>query len=136
MKMFLGEYRPSFTSGKRISLPKRLREQISGSGLVLAKGLEKCLLGYDRIDWEIEAQKQLTASISDAKARHLKQYLFSGALEADFDEQGRVVLPENLLQYAGILEKVVVIGAGDHFEIWEETAWQAHLEKLEKEVGV
>lgn len=133
--MFLGEYFPALTSSHRIALPKKIREQISGGSLVLAKGFEKCLLGYDKTDWETETHKQLAAPIADAKSRHLKQYFFSGAVEVELDEQGRTVLPEGLARYAGVTEKVVVIGAGDHFEVWEPGLWQEHLAKIEKEVG-
>ena len=133
MRMFLGEYQVNITEGARLSLPKKLRDQ-TGEVAILTRGFEKCLLGYAREDWEGESQKQLTAPISDAKARHLKQYFYSGAAEVSFDDQGRFVLPASLHEYGGIGLKAVVIGAGDHFEIWDEKQWRAHLAKIGTEV--
>lgn len=135
LKMFLGEYKPSFTSGSRIALPKKIRERISDNNFILTKGFEKCLLGYDPSDWNSEAQKHLLAPISDAKTRHLKQYFFSGAVDCEIDDQGRVVIPTVLLDYANLNKEVVVIGAGDHFEIWEQDNWRAHLLRVSEEIG-
>ena len=135
LKIFLGEYTPSFTSGSRIALPKKIREKISGNNLIFTKGLERCLLGYDPSDWNAEARKHLEAPISDSKTRHLKQYFFSGAVDTEIDDQGRVVIPPILLDYASLKKEVVVIGAGDHFEIWDQTSWKKHLSRVSEEIS-
>jgi len=81
------------------------------------------------------AQKQEEASISNVKARKLKRYLYSQAAEVSFDKQGRFVIPSALKTYAGIKNRLTVIGAGDHFEIWDSKVWSKHLSGLEREVG-
>lgn len=131
--MFLGEFQQNITEGARLALPKKIREKIGGKLVVLAKGFEKCIFGYRQEDWELESQKQLEVPISDAKIRNLKRYMYSGASEVSLDGQGRFILPPNLKSYAGILEKVTVIGAGDHFEIWDGEAWAKHLMVIEEE---
>lgn len=133
--MFLGEYRPNVTEGARLALPKKLREQIRGDEVILAKGFEECLFGYDKEDWTAEAEKQVALPISDPQVRRLKRYMFSGAAEVEVDGQGRLVIPSALKEYAGLRQAVVVIGAGDHFEIWDGEKWQAHLLELEKSIG-
>lgn len=115
-----------------MALPKKIREQIRGEGLVLSRGFEKCLFGYDREDWLMEAEKQVSLPISDPKVRTLKRYMFSGAAEVEFDEQGRIVLPPSLKEYAGIIGDVTVLGAGDHFEIWNSGNWQEHFKSIEQ----
>lgn len=135
IKMFLGEYRPNITEGGRLALPKKIREQVRGEGLILSRGFEKCLFGYDREDWTAEAEKQVALPISDPSVRTLKRYMFSGAAEVEFDDQGRVVLPQSLKEYAQIGSEVVVIGAGDHFEIWNQANWQEHLKSIESNFG-
>ena len=65
MKMFLGEYQPNITDGSRISLPKKLREQIEGDEVILSKGFERCIFVYDKEDWLLEAQKQVENPITD-----------------------------------------------------------------------
>ena len=135
MKMFLGEYQPNITEGNRIALPKKLREQIVGDEVILSKGFEKCVFLYDRGDWAQEWQKQVENPITDLKTRQLKRYVFSGAVDANIDEQGRFVIPQSLRSYAGLEKDVVVIGAGDHIELWDSAAWVEHLKKISTELG-
>jgi len=132
--MFLGEYQPNITEGSRIALPKKLRGQIHGDEAVLARGFEKCVFVYDKEDWILEAQKQLENPITDQKTRDLKRYMYAGASEVSIDLQGRMVVPANLKDYAGINKRVFVIGAGDHIEIWDFDLWRAHLEKISAEL--
>ena len=128
--MFLGEYQPNITEGSRIALPKKLREQINGEDVILSKGFEKCIFVYDKEDWVSEAQKQIENPITDAKTRELKRYMYSGATETTIDSQGRVVLPNNLKDYAQIDKKTIVIGAGDHVEIWDIENWSEYSQKV------
>jgi len=130
MRMFLGEYQPNITEGSRIALPKKLRDQILGDEVILSKGFEKCIFVYDKEDWVKEAQKQVENPISDAKTRDLKRYMYSGAAEAAIDSQGRIVIPGNLLDYAEISKNTVVIGAGDHAEIWSGKNWHSYLNQI------
>ncbi len=134
--MFLGEYRQKLTGKGRILLPLKLRQQIQGENIVLSKGFEKCLFGYDEQRWQEMAQKQLRqSSLTNRQDRNLRRYLFSGAAIASLDQQGRFVIPENLLQYAAIENEALLIGAGDHFEIWLPQNWAQHLQGLENEIG-
>lgn len=135
MKMFLGEYQPNITEGSRIALPKKLREQIKGDEIILSKGFEKCVFLYDKEDWTIEAQKQIENPITDSRTRELKRYMYSGASESTIDSQGRVVLPAILKSYAQIDKRTVVIGAGDHIEIWNLENWSDHSEKISQNLS-
>jgi MraZ protein len=135
MKMFLGEYQPNITEGNRIALPKKLREQIVGEGIILSKGFEKCVFLYDREDWAQEWQKQVVNPITDSKTRELKRYVFSGAVDSNIDEQGRFVVPQSLRSYAELDKTIVVIGAGDHVELWDSAFWTEHLKKISGELG-
>lgn len=133
--MFLGEYQPNITEGSRIALPKKLREQIKGDEIILSKGFEKCVFLYDKEDWTIEAQKQIENPITDSRTRELKRYMYSGASESTIDSQGRVVLPAILKSYAQIDKRTVVIGAGDHIEIWNLENWSDHSEKISQNLS-
>ena len=135
MRMFLGEYQPNITEGSRIALPKKLRDQIHGEDVILSRGFEKCIFIYDKEDWTIESQKQIDNPISDIKTRDLKRYMYASATETTIDTQGRIVLPGNLKDYAGIAKNTSVIGAGDHIEVWDTKIWTAHLTKISKELS-
>jgi len=132
---FLGEYCPSFTKGNRLALPKKMREVVSGKQVILVRGLEKCVYGFDKATWESEAQKHIDLSIFDSNSRKLKRYLYSGASVIEMDTQGRFVVPQNLIEYASLESDLYVVGAGDHFEIWSSTNWNEHLSKISAELS-
>ncbi len=125
MKLFLGEYDHALDERGRITLPRKMRQELgSEQEVVLARGFDTCIFGFDRSSWEKEAGKHLETPVTDEKARSLRRYLFSGAQKADIDKLGRILLPAQLKEYASISRDVAVIGAGDHFEIWDKAAWK------------
>ena len=91
--------------------------------------------GFDRDSWEKEATKQLEAPVTEEKARSIRRYMFAGAQKAEVDKLGRILLPALLKEYAGITGIVKVIGAGDHFEIWDVKRWKKHIRKIERSHG-
>jgi MraZ protein len=129
--VFVGEYYISFLGKGRIALPKKIRNLLSGSRVVLTRGFENCIFGYEKKSWEEASEKQIETPVTEEKGRVIRRYLFSGAMVAKFDSQGRVVIPQFLLEYAKIGQKVAVIGAGDHFEIWNADLWQKELGLIE-----
>ncbi len=134
--MFLGEYNPNLTSGNRIVLPKKHREQLGGKTVVVSKGFDKCILVYAVDDWASRVERQVDNLVAEASAPRadLERYLYTSAQEARVDAQGRIVLPSNLVTYAGIRSETAVIGVGDHIEIWDLNTWQKHFKKIEREV--
>ena len=135
MKMFLGEYTPNLTEGSRLALPKKLRDQIAGDEVILSRGFEKCIFVYSKEDWLEEASKQVDNPITDSKTRDIKRYMYASATESVIDSQGRMVIPSNLKDYAGLDKATAVIGAGDHIEIWDAMHWSSHLEKISRELS-
>ncbi len=124
MLLFLGEYDHALDDRGRVTLPRKIRQEIDEREVVLAKGFDPCVFGFDKASWEREAAKQLEAPVTDEKARNLRRYLFAGAEKVEIDKLGRILLPAQLKEYAGIAREVVVIGAGDHFEIWDTGKWE------------
>ena len=135
MRMFLGEYNPNITEGSRISLPKKFREQISRAEVILSKGFEKCIFVYDTQEWSSNVQKQVENLNGSLNKSDLERYLYTSATESAVDSQGRMVIPANLKDYAGIDTKTAVIGVGDHIEIWDQDKWQEHVEKISRELS-
>lgn len=122
--MFLGEYHIKFTGQGRIVLPKKFRQKLEGNSLVLSRGFEGCIWGFTVSGWGKEAGKQTEVSATDRQARDLRRYLFSAAEEVELDGQGRFVIPKQLLSYAQLESEVVLVGTGDHFEVWSPPSWQ------------
>ena len=132
--MFLGSYIPSFYSNsRRLALPKKIRDYLATSEIILSVGFEKCLFGYDTKSWRVQSQKQLDQPITKRHSRDLRRFLFASATVIKLDDQGRIVIPSDLLEYAKI-KRPIVIGAGDHFEIWDIRSWDKERSRLSREI--
>lgn len=134
--MFLGEYRLQFSGQGRVVLPRKFREELKDSQeIILSRGIDGCIWGFEKDSWEEEAKRQLQNSITDKKARDLRRYLFSAAEAVSLDSQGRFVIPKILLKYAHLEGEVILIGTGDHFEIWNLESWQNLLANISETVS-
>jgi MraZ protein len=122
-----GEYEVSITSGGRIALPKRIREGIQDNVFVITKGFGKCLSGYEKKSWEQRVDGLLEVSLLEKENIDKRRVLFSSTVYLEVDDQGRVVLPRNLREYAALSNKAVIAGVGDHFEIWDKSRWSEYL---------
>lgn len=131
--MFLGEYKLNFSGRGRVILPRKFRQQLKGKEVILSRGFETCIWGFDLDRFEEEAKKQLEISATEERARIMRRYLFSGSESVEIDIQGRIIIPSTLLDFASVKEEVAIIGAGDHFEIWEFRLWKKHLKIIESE---
>lgn len=133
--MFLGEYCTSFTGQGRIILPKKFRQEMKERLIILSRGFEGCIWGFPIKVWEKEAGRQMESPITDKRARDLRRYLFSAAESVKLDNQGRFVIPKALLSYASLKGNIVLIGTGDHFEIWNLESWQRLVKGLTQKSG-
>lgn len=130
MKLFLGEYDHTLDDRGRITLPRKLRAELADREIVLARGFDNCIFGFDKESWEKEAGRQLEISVTDKEARTMRRYMFAAAEKVEVDKLGRILVPALLKEYAQIKGEVTIIGAGDHFEIWERERWRREAENL------
>ena len=129
--MLLGEYEHTIDDKNRLTLPAKFRQAFD-EGLVLTRGIERCLSAYPRDNWTETVESRLRELDPLSKeGRVMQRYFFSGAAEAELDKQGRVMVPSPLGDYAGLGKEVVVAGIHDHLEIWDRAAWRAHLDEIE-----
>jgi MraZ protein len=108
----------------RVVLPSKFRNLLAG-GCVVAKGQDACLYVYTMEGWAEKAAQISELPGTDRKARDFARALFGGAKDQEPDKQGRIVIPEGLLEYASLEKDVTVVGVANHIEIWSTTAWQA-----------
>jgi MraZ protein len=120
--MFIGEYSHSLDEKGRMSVPAKFRDELA-KGLILTRGLDGCLWLYTETEWEKIADQTSQLPITQKKARSFGRFLLSGAMDLKMDKIGRVIVPKYLADYAGIKNKVVVIGMRDRLEIWAEDKW-------------
>ena len=130
MKLFLGEYDHSLDDRARVTLPRKIRQEIEDREIVLARGYEGCIFGFDRSSWERESAKHLDTPVTDEKGREVRRYLFAAAEKVEIDKLGRILLPALLKEYAAIGREVKIVGTGDHFEIWDVTRWNEYAVRL------
>ena len=132
--MLLGEYEHTIDDKNRLTLPARFRQSFA-AGVVVARGIDQCLDVYTREGWEATMASRLAGLDPFTREnRQLRRALFSSGSEADVDKQGRVTIPAGLLGKASLARDVVVIGVGDHLEVWDRKAWKAEIEDVEGRV--
>jgi MraZ protein len=129
--MLLGEFDHAIDEKNRLTLPARFRESFS-EGVVITRGMDRCLAVYPRAEWERVVDDQLKGLDSlSREARSLQRYFYSAASEADLDRQGRIVIPAGLLEYAELDRDVVVAGVRDRLEVWSRDAWNKQRDEIE-----
>jgi MraZ protein len=132
--MLLGEYEHTIDDKNRLTLPARFRQSFA-AGVVVSRGIDQCLDVYTREGWESTMASRLAGLDPFTREnRQLRRALFSSGTEADVDKQGRVTIPASLLAKASVRRDVVVVGVGDHLELWDRKAWKDEIEDVEGRV--
>ncbi|KTD39347.1 MraZ protein [Legionella nautarum] len=138
--MFRGINAITIDGKGRLTVPTRYRDALSSqdeAALVVTIDTEEtCLLLYPLAEWRIiEAKLQSLPSFNTA-ARRIQRLLIGHATDVEMDSIGRILLPQLLRDYAQLEKKVVMIGQGNKFEVWNETLWQTKREQwLEEEAS-
>lgn len=129
--LLTGTHPRTLDDKKRIVLPKRVREQL-GEGveqLYVAQGMDQCLWLFDQRNLERLAEKLDEAPATDAEARVFRRLFFAQMEAVDVDGSGRVLIPDRLIDYAGLKHEVVLIGVRDHLELWDAERWDRYFRR-------
>jgi MraZ protein len=121
--MFMGEFQHSLDDKGRLIIPSKFRENL-GEKFIVTRGLDNCLFVYPQTQWKILEEKIKELPTSHADTRAFVRLFFSGAVEAETDKQGRIMIPQHLRQHARIERDVYVIGVSTKVEIWAREAWE------------
>ena len=122
--MFLARFGHNLDAKGRLAIPAKFRSALA-DGLVVTRGIDRCLSVYPLAAWQGLAGKVSALSISDPDARQFKRMVFAEAMDEELDGQGRIVLPPELRRYAGIEREAVVVGMNTYIEIWDPARWEA-----------
>lgn len=128
--LLLGEFRHSLDAKGRVFLPSRWREELAG-GVVVTKGLERCLWVITVARFEELAEQLNTLSATRKRNRDYERIFFGGASEEEIDRQGRITIPPSLREYAGFSREVVLTGMRRRAEIWDRALWTSYRGDLE-----
>lgn len=120
--MLIGEYKHTLDDKNRLSLPSKFRKEI-GKNVVITPGLDNCLFVFAKGEWAKIAERLSQSSMLSSDNRSFNRFMFGGAVEAEVDGIGRILMPDFLKERAGLKNKVVIIGVQNRLEIWNEKAW-------------
>jgi MraZ protein len=126
--LLTGTHRRTLDDKKRLALPRRIREELGEpSTLYVTPGPDQCLWVFTQAEIERLASKLDEAPAADAEARVFRRLYFAQAETVDLDKAGRILVPERLMQFAGLAHDVVVIGVRNHLELWDAARWDDYV---------
>jgi len=131
--MFIGEYQHSIDVKKRLALPAKFRKEL-GKKLVVTRGLDNCLVVYTSQAWKSVMEELKKLSTAKAESRKFTRAILGGAVEADLDKLGRILIPDYLKDYAGLKKDVTVCGLSNKLEIWDSERWEEYRKKAEADI--
>ncbi len=125
--MFYGEYKHTIDRKGRLILPSKFRDAAKTNFIerfYITRGLDKCLFMFSEEEWRTQEQKLKAMPFTRQQSRTFNRLYFSGAVEIVPDKQGRILIPQNLKEFAGIKKEVMIVGVSSRIEIWASDQWQ------------
>lgn len=136
--MFRGVTHLNLDAKGRMAMPHRYRDglmQTCEGHLIVTVDRDGCLLVYPLPEWERIEQALMSRPNVDRRVRRLQRLLVGHATECDLDVQGRILLPTPLREYAGLEKRVVLVGQGNKFELWDDDTWVRRRDEWFREEG-
>ena len=127
MTGFLGEYEATLDPKGRFLLPAGIKKQLeegAHSRFVINRGFEKCLTIYPMANWEPLFARISQLNDFDPQVRAFRRYFLNGAIALELDSAGRMLIPRNLLDHAGLEKDIVLVSATNKLEVWDKVTYQ------------
>jgi len=124
--MLMGEYHHNIDEKSRLIIPSKFRSEL-GEKVIITRGLDKCIALYSFNEWQRLVQKLKELSFTKKDARIFSRMFLSGAVECEFDKQGRINITSPLSCYANINKECVIIGVNERIEIWSIENYNEYL---------
>jgi MraZ protein len=129
--MFLGEYVHTIDDKGRLTIPAKFRGDL-GTGLVVTRGMDRCLVIYPMRAWRALTERASALPMTDRTARDFRRLIFANATDTVPDSQGRINLPQALLDYANLDGEAVIAGCDTYIELWSPEAWAGVRQRVEE----
>ena len=129
--MLTGRYEYNLDAKSRMNFPPKFREEM-GETVYITKWLDGCIAVYGEEKWN-ELNDKLNA-LPQIKSRELLRFIYGSAQDVTLDKQGRILLPRYLKEHAEIEKDIVVIGVGDHAEIWNRRKYDEYENRSKTEI--
>ena len=126
--MFYGEYPLNLDAKFRVTVPKRVQDELGrdeAGTLVcfLTRGQDRCLYLFSEAGFQRALDGLDIAAFNGENQRAAQRLFFANTMRIELDAQGRVLIPEKLRGHLGTDKEVVIVGVGDHAEIWAKSVW-------------
>lgn len=124
--MFIGRYSSRMGAKGRVAVPIKFRQGL-GSRAIISQGYKKALFLVAKPQWEQLTEPFVNQPLTvSPMVRDIERFLFGSAYEIEFDDQGRIVIPQELRQFAGLDGEAVFLGLGKRVEIWSRSNWESY----------
>jgi MraZ protein len=134
--MLLGEHKHTLDTKKRLSLPAKFRKEL-GKTVVVTRGFDSALFVYSQKEWKKFVEKNMDdLSIGKSDTRAMSRFMLGGAVETNIDSAGRILIPDFLKDFAGLKNKVMVVGLASRVELWDEDKWNNYQSELSKNADI
>jgi len=134
--MFRGSSFHTIDTKGRIIIPARFRDVIKADGSygVMLSRMDGALIAYTYDEWRKIESRILSLAEKSESMRRFRRVFIGGSFECSCDKQDRILIPQNLREYAGLEKDIVLVGVLDHFEIWSRDSWNRENMDLEKDM--
>ena len=120
--MFLGKYKHTLDDKGRIFMPAKFRDELAG-GMVATIGIDRCISVYTKEEFSRFKDRLDGASVTNQAVRQFSRIIYGFACECECDKQGRIMLSQELKDYAGIEKEAMIVGESKKIEIWNVDKW-------------
>jgi len=131
--MFMGEYHHSIDSKGRIIIPSKVRDDL-GENFIVTRGLDGCLFLYPKNEWDRIITKYKELPDTKDKRQFMRIFL-SGATICEYDKQGRINIPNPLIEFAKLEKDCIIIGVDEKLEIWSKQRWEEFIANNEDNIS-
>ena len=130
--MFFGYFEHNLDAKGRLIIPAKMREE-TGDKVYILKGFDGALAIYKEEKFLEVMKEGEKLHFNKASSRDYLRAMLSSVCELEIDKIGRVQIPTTLLNRYGIGKELVIIGVGDHIEVWDKSAYQVYEERINRE---
>jgi transcriptional regulator MraZ len=135
MTFFKGQEQYSIDAKGRVNIPAKMRKCISPEAndtFAITRGVDKCIEVYPLDEWKKYEEKFRGMNQYDERKRYFLRTILRWTEEVSLDAQQRITVPKKLIGFAGIEKQAVIVGMGDHIELWKPEEFEAYLDKHEE----
>ena len=126
MPVLVGKYLNKIDQKNRIFVPAKHRDILGSFFYINSSSERECIDCYSEQEFNKRYMKVLNNDGKYVSDYDLAMDFFAEANDVAVDSQGRITIPQELIEKAGITEVALVIGKGDHIEIWDKATWEAY----------